>query len=374
MKIAVVTRMLRRDKLEGFGVFTHEILSRMVKAHPEHEFLFLFDRKYDKEFIYAGNVTPFVLPPPASHPLLLVFWYQYRLRWFLEKHKPDILVSPDGGIPLHTSVKTLSVIHDLNFEHFPGDMPKGVRGYYQNYYRKISKAASRLITVSEFSRKDLVETYNVPPAKVDVVYNGAGQKFRPLDEKEIAAAREKYSSSFPYFLFVGSIHQRKNLPNMMKAFTDFRKSAGSEFRFIIAGAKRWWNEEMENAFRQSPFMNDILFIGRVSDDELTALTGGAHALLFVSRFEGFGIPIIEAMKCGVPVITSNTSSMPEVAGGAGLLVSPDSVTEISNAMKRITSDKSLWDDLSDKGKKRAERFSWNESAELFWKSIEKTVS
>ena len=374
MKIAVITRMLRKDKLEGFGVFTHEILSRMVKSHPEHEFLFLFDRKYDARFIYSKNVKAFVLLPPASHPRLLVFWYQYRLKWFLKKHKPDLLVSPDGGIPLDTSTPALSVIHDLNFEHFPGDLPIGVRNYYQYYYSRIAQIAKRLISVSEFSKEDIQKRYGVPSEKIDVVYNGVGAQFAPLTNEEISETRVRFSSSLPYFLFVGSIHQRKNLPNMMSAFTRFRSATGREMKFVVAGAKRWWNEEMENAYESSEFKKDILFIGRVNDNELPKITGAAFALLFASRFEGFGIPIVEAMKCGVPVITSKSSSMPEVAGGAAILVDPDSVDEIYNAMKLISDDESLRTDLSQRGKERAKAFSWDHSAQLFWNSIEKTVS
>jgi len=374
MKIAVVTRMLRKDKLEGFGVFTHEIFSRLARQHPEHEFFFLFDRKFDEEFIYAKNVKPFILLPPASHYRLLVFWYQYSLKWFLKKHKPNILISPDGGIPLKTAVKSLSVIHDLNFEHFPEDLPKGVRNYYQFYYRKIAHKATRLITVSEFSKKDIQKIYQVNPEKIDVVYNGVGEKFRPLTENEIAETRNEVTSGLQYFLFVGSIHQRKNLPNMMKAFTEFRKTSSEEILFVIAGAKRWWNEEMENAYEQSAYKKDIRFIGRVENDNLPKVIGSAYALLFASRFEGFGIPIIEAMKCGVPVITSTSSSMPEVAGDAALLVNPDSVESICEAMKKIASDPALRKGLSSKGIERANTFSWDQSSQRFWSSIEKTVS
>ena len=374
MQIAVVTRMLRKGKLEGFGVFTHEILSRLVNSHPEHRFIFLFDRKFDPGFVYADNVRPVVLLPPASHPKLLVFWYQYRLRWFLKKYKPDLLVSPDGGIPLHSSVPALSVIHDLNFEHFPEDLPSGVRNYYQKYYRGIAQKATRLVTVSEFSKKDIEKVYGVSPEKLDVIYNGVGDTFRPLTESEISDTRKKISSGMPYFLFIGSIHQRKNLPNMMRAFSGFRKSNPGAMKFIIAGAKRWWNEEMEEAYTGSAFRNDIHFTGRVADDDLPGIMGAAHVLLFASRFEGFGIPIVEAMKCGVPVITSTTSSMPEVAGDAGILVDPDSVESISGAMKKAAFDEGLRKSLTEKGLKRAQAFSWDRSAQLFWKSIEKTVS
>ena len=366
--------MLRKDKLEGFGVFTHELLSRITSQHPEHEFMFLFDRPFDERFIYSDNVHPYVLYPPASHPLLLKFWYQYRLRWFIDNQKPDVLISPDGGIPLQTGIKTLSVIHDLNFEHFPEDLPEGVGNYYRNYYRQIARRATRLVTVSEFSKKDIVDTYEIDPDKIDVVYNAVGDKFMPLGEAEAKKVREEFSGSQPYFLFVGSIHQRKNLPKMMEAFTRFRITSSTPFKFIIAGAKRWWNSEMENAYATSPYKNDIVFIGRIDDEKLPKITGAAFTLLFASRFEGFGIPIVEAMKCGVPVITSDTSSMPEVAGGAAMLVNPEDVEGICAAMNKIVQDEKLRINISSLGKERAKSFSWDNSARSLWSSIKKTVS
>ena len=363
MKIAVVTRMLRKDKLEGFGVFTHELLSRMVRQHPGHEFQFLFDRPYDAEFLYEKNVRPFILGPPARHPLLLAYWYQVRLNSFLKRHRPDVLVSPDGGIPLPSPVPTVAIIHDLNFEHFPADMPFFTRWYYRRYYKQIAHRSTRLVTVSEFSKSDLSKTYAVDPEKIDVVYNGVGNQFQPLPLQEMEAVRKQYASGSPYFLFVGSIHKRKNLPNMIRAFSLFRKETSSQTRFIIAGARRWWDEEMDKALAESAVRSDILFPGRIPDDELPRLTASAEALIFASRFEGFGIPIIEAMKCGVPVITSNVSSMPEIAGTAGVLVNPESVDEIASAMKKIHLDGPYREELIQKGLERSKTFNWDVSAE-----------
>ena len=369
MKIAVVTRMLRKDKLEGFGVFTHELFSRITRNHPDANFLFVFDRAFDEEFVYGKNVTPFVVSPPARHPILLGYWYQSRLGAFLKKHKPDVLVSPDGAIPLNSHLPSVSVIHDLNFEHFPEDLPYFARTYFRRYYRRAAQYATRVVTVSEFSKQDLAQTYKIDPGKVEVVYNGVDEKFHPLTEGQIHAAREKFAGGKPYFLFVGSIHKRKNLPNMIRAYGLFRKEFADGPRFVIAGARRWWDDEMEDALTKSNFRDDILFPGRISSEDLPLLTGGATGLLFVSRFEGFGIPVIEAMKCGVPVITSGTTSLPEIAGEAALFADPGSAESIAAAIRKLHKDDPLRKKMAEAGLKRAAFFSWDASAEKLWKVI-----
>jgi len=373
MKIAVITRMLRKDKIEGIGMFAKEILSRIVRNHPEHEFTFLFDRKYDEEFVFAKNVTPFILAFPARHPVQMAYWHQVALKNYLKKNKHDILISPDGSIPLNAEVPTIAVIHDLNFEYFPEDLPFSFRLYYTYYYPRIAKVASRIVTVSEFSKSDLLKFYNVDGSKVDVAYNAVGDEFKKLEEVKIKEVRNKYSSGLPYFFFIGSLHKRKNIDGMIKAYDHFRSSSSSPVKFIFAGAKRWWTKEMEEAFSSSPYKNDIHFIGRVTDTQLVELIGGAYALMYPSKFEGFGIPIVEAMKCGVPVITSNETAMPEIAGDAAMLVNPHSVESMSDAMIKLVSDEGLRQTLIAKGFEQSKKFSWDQSADKMWKSIERTV-
>ncbi len=370
MNIAVNTRLLIKDKLEGIGWFTYESLKLITTQHPEHHFYFIFDRPYDPEFIFSSNITPIVLSPQARHPLLFWFWFEIRLPRLLKQLNPDLFLSPDGYLSLKTPVKSMAVFHDLNFEHYPKDLPYSFRRHYRHYFPKFAKKAIRIATVSEFSRQDIIQQYGKSHQLIDVVYDGANESYRPLSPEMISGTREKYTSGCPYFIFIGSLHPRKNLVNLFKAFDLFRKDHSGEVKLLIVGAKKWWTKEISKAFREMQYSNDVVFSGRLNSDELVQVLGAALALTYVSYFEGFGIPIVEAFRCGVPVITSNVTSMPEVAGNAALLVNPFQPLSIAGAMKKIAEDENLRQDLIRKGLERKEEFTWQKTANLLWESIE----
>ncbi len=168
MKIAVNTRLLLPNRLEGIGWFTYEILQRLCVQHPEVEWLFIFDRPYKPHFVVSSNVTPIVAPPQARHPLLWHLWLEYSLPYIFKKHKPDLFLSPDGYVSMRSKVKTLAVLHDINFEHFPEYIPKKVRGYFLKNFRRFAKRANRVATVSQYSKNDIVNTYGLNPNKIDL--------------------------------------------------------------------------------------------------------------------------------------------------------------------------------------------------------------
>ncbi len=360
--------------MEGIGYFTYESFRRIVKAHPEHEFIFIFDRPYDESFIFSENITPVVASPPARHPLLWYLWYEHSLPRVFKKTKADLFIGTDGYLSVASKIKTLSVFHDINFEHYPEDVPFFNRLFYRHYFPIYAQTAARIAAVSEFTKNDVVEKYKIDARKIDIVYNGVSEQFNPLSAAEITQVRNKFTQGQPYFLFVGSLHQRKNISNMLKAFDEYKKSASSPVKMVLAGAKRWWTDEMEKTLEQMQFKSDVIFTGRVSFDDLCKITSGALAMTYVSTFEGFGIPIIEAMRSGVPVITSNVTSMPEVAGNAALLCDPFSVSSIAESMMKIANDEQLRKTLIEAGLKRQNDFSWDKTAVQLWNSIEKTIS
>ena len=179
MRIAVNTRLLLPGKLDGIGWFSYHTLSRITKAHSDIEFLFLFDRPWTEEFVFADNVTPVAIFPQARHPFLYYLWFEYAIPIALEKHKADLFLSPDGYLSLSTTTPQVGVIHDLNFEHYPADLPFLTRKYYRNYFPRFARMAKRLATVSEFSKQDIVQQYKVDPSKIDVVFNGVDERFVP---------------------------------------------------------------------------------------------------------------------------------------------------------------------------------------------------
>jgi glycosyltransferase involved in cell wall biosynthesis len=368
MRIAVNTRLLLKGKLEGIGWVAFETLKRIVLAHPEVEFYFIFDRKPSPMFLFADNVKPVVLFPQARHPFLFIWFFELSIPRALRKIKADLFYSPDGYLSLRSKVPQVVEFHDLNFEHFPGDMPKIHLWHYKKFFPKFAKKAQRIITVSEFSKQDIVDCYGVDPQKIDVAYNGVNEIFKPLSEAEKSVVRASYSFGHPYFMFVGSLHPRKNLARLFTAFDKFKQRNRNDVKLVIVGEKRWWTEPIQKAYDAINCKNDVIFVGRLSAEDLHKVTAAALASVYVSYFEGFGIPILEAFRCDTPVITSNVTSMPEVAQDAALLVDPFNEDSIAEAMIKVL-DENVRKDLIVKGRERAKDFSWNHAAEVIWNSL-----
>ncbi|MBE0649743.1 MAG: glycosyltransferase family 4 protein [Bacteroidales bacterium] len=374
MVIAVNTRLLLKNRLEGIGWFIYENFRRIVKAHPEHRFYFLFDRPFDPEFVFAENVTPVVIGPPARHPVLHYLWFEMMLPGALKKIKPDLFISPDAYNSLASPFRNMVVIHDLNFEHYPEFMPWKDRVYYRYFSPKYAEKADHIVTVSEFTKQDIFNLYNIPMEKITVIPNGAHALYTPLTEEKKSAIRQEFLQGKQYFIFIGALNPRKNIARMLRAFDTYKKTNQTDTKLVIVGDKMYWNREMELSYRGLKHKADVLFTGRQEPERLKDLLGAALALVYVPLFEGFGIPVVEAFHAEVPVISSKITSIPEVAGDAALLVDPFNREAIADAMKRITFDADLRKELTEKGKKRGALYSWDKTAEMFWSSIESVLS
>ena len=374
MEIVVNTRLLIKDKLEGIGWFSYETLKRITNDHPEDHFIFLFDRDFDEDFIFADNVTPLILAPQARHPFLFYWWFEFSVANFLNKFNPDLFLSPDGYLSLKANCKQLAVMHDLNFEHYPNDLPFLVRKYYKHFFPKFAHKATRIATVSEFSKKDIVKTYNIDASTIDVVYNGCNTMYAPINDELKIGTKQKFSAGCDYFLFIGALHPRKNISRLFEAFDKFKNMQSNNVKMVVVGEKYYWTSDIKRTYIDMQHKEDVIFTGRLSPDELKNVIGSAIAMTYVPYFEGFGIPIIEAMNCDIPVITSNVTSMPEIAADAALLVDPFSIESIANAMLYIYKDDDMRNVLIEKGRKRKLDFSWDKTAAALWDSIERTVN
>ena len=360
--------------MEGMGWFGYESMKRIAASHPEHEFIFIFDRPYHEDFISSSNIKAKVLFPPTRHPFLWIFWFEISLPFYLFRLKPDLFVSPDGMISLLSSTKSVAVIHDLNFIYYKKDMPLLVEKYYNFFFPRFAKKAHRLATVSHYSKQDIVKNYAIPENKIDVVGNGSNELYQPITEELKSSIRAEISQAEPYFLFVGAMHPRKNIANLFKAFDHFKTATNSKTKLVIVGSKMYWRADINEAYESIQHKAEVVFTGRLAPEKLKEVIGAAHALTYVPYFEGFGIPIIEAMSCDVPVITSNLTSMPEIAGDAALLVNPFSIEEISAALQRIDSSEALRQELIAKGRIRRKAYSWNITAEKLWDCIAKALN
>lgn len=369
MRIAVNTRFLLPSKMEGFGWYTFEIVKRLVENHPEHEFIFFFDRSFDQKFVFGSNVTPVVLHPAARHPILFRIWFDYSVRRALKKYKADLFFSPDGFLCLKTNVPQIGVIHDINFEHHPGDLPTSARNYLLKFFPKFARKATHLITVSDYSKQDICTTYGISPSKISVAWNGASEAFQPLEEEEKHAIRAKYVGGRNYLLFVGALHPRKNVKRLIEAYSNLlAEKPAFDYELVIVGEALWKRSGFDLSI-DDQVKAHIHFTGHLPLNELARVMGAASIFTFVPYFEGFGIPLVEAMRCGTPILSGNLTSLPEVAGDAALYCDPMNVTDITDKLRELCSNKQLQLELSEKGLKRSELFSWDEAANTVWQAI-----
>lgn len=373
MIIAVNTRLLLKERLEGIGWFSFETLKRITILHPEHTFLFLFDRPYDTGFIFSDNIIPLVIAPRTRHPLLWYAWFEWSLPGILSKHKASLFFSPDGYMPLSLKIPSIIVIHDINFHHRPGDLPPSSRFYYRKFFPLFASHSDRILTVSEYSRKDIADSYGISPDKIDVVYNGVNHAFRPLQPEIVTRVRNEYTGGLPYYVFVGSFHPRKNLARLMMAFNLFREQSPEAYKLVIVGEKMFMSGDIDKTYAKLKHKEDIVFTGRLSPEKLSDVMGASSGLTFVPLFEGFGIPLLEAMNCDIPILTSNVTSLPEIAGKSAIYCDPLDIHDISKGMLSLATQPDLKKALVSEGRIRRESFNWDLTADKVWKSLLKII-
>lgn len=270
-------------------------------------------------------------------------------------HATEHLLPPLRGIP------TVLTVHDLIFRHLPEHHKRLNRWYLNATMPLYCRRATHIIAVSEATRQDLSAAYNVPPEKVTVVLEAADPQFKPQPPERVRYAQGVYGLPELYLLYVGTIEPRKNLTRLLHAWEPLYVG-GDAPPLVMAGKRGWLAEDFYAALDASPAREGVRFTGYVADDDLPALYSGALAFVFPSLYEGFGLPPLEAMACGAPVLCSNTSSLPEVVGDAAILVEPTSVDAIREGLRRLLSDAELRAELRARGLQRAAMFSWKRAA------------
>ncbi len=353
--------------MEGVCRYMHETLSRMVRNHPEHEFVFFFDRSYSEEFVYADNVTPVKVSPPTRHPILWYVWFEWQIPRLLKKYKIDVFYSPDTYNSLQTKVPSLIVSHDIAYAHYPEHIPQKTLSYYKKFFPKFHQHAKAIVAVSESTKQDIIKEYGLEANKIVVGYNACPSDVIPFDESQKKEIRERLTQGRPYFIYVGSIHPRKNVHRLLLAFEKFKEQGNEEYKLLIVGRMAWKTDEFKKILVGMNSRKDVEILSGERQNLLEALAA-SEGLVYVSLFEGFGIPILEAMKLDVPVISSNCSSMPEAAGQAAILIDPNNVEAISEAMTAFT-DTKLREKYIQKGREQLLKFDWEKTAEINFQAI-----
>jgi glycosyltransferase involved in cell wall biosynthesis len=363
MKIAINARFSGQSIMEGYGRFTNGLVSAMVSAQPGDDFVMMYDRQPEISVIRGSNVDERIKGPAARHPLLWKLWYDVSMSAMASKSRADVIFSPDGFCSLHSSIPQVLAIHDLAYLHFPAGISSLYRWYYRHYTPLFIRKAKHIVTVSEFSMQDIIHHYPQAKGKISVVHNAADKGFHPLDWKVKEQVKEKYAGGSEYFLYAGSIHPRKNLLNLLKGFSWFKKRQRSNMKLILAGRLAWGADEFIRQMQTYKYRDEVILAGYVTDKEMQQLSGAAYAMVYPSHWEGFGLPVLEAMQSGVPVITSSNSSMPEICGDAAMYCEPGDSEAWGKAMGHLFKDENFRRELVEKGLARASEFSWEKSAE-----------
>lgn len=343
----------------------------MVHAHPEDTFIFLFDRPFDARIVYAENVIPLVLKPPARFAPQFLAWFEWAVPKALKIHGAEVFFSPESMCSFTSKVPTVMTCHDLVPLHIPEQIPLLHRHFLQYFLPKFLRRADQVLTVSEYVRQDITRTCGISLEKISTVYNGCREGFSPLNEGEKQEVREKFSESKAYFFYAGAIHPRKNIPRLIRAFDLFKTKTSAPLKLLLAGRFAWQTGEVRSAYDNAVHRSDIHFLGYVSEEDLTRLTAAATALTYLSLSEGFGLPMLEAMYCDTPVLAANATCLPEIAGDAALLVDPLSEVAIAQGMEKLCSDKGFAQKLVQNGRVRRESFSWDRAAEQVYESLKK---
>ena len=374
MKIVVDTRVLQKDCQEGYSYFLCEVLKRVVKKYSDHEFIFVFDRSYDAEFLFNKNVTAVVTGPGVNNPLLWKLWYDVKIPALLRKHNADIFVSTDGICSLTAKTPQCVIVHDLSFLNYPSFIKKTDLFFYKRYFKKFLQKANSIITVSEFLKAIVSDQYAVKEEKVIVVHGAAKEIFSPLNENRKEEIKNKYTGGKNYFIYAGDIHPQKNLINLLKAFSGFKKRQKSNWKLVLTGKLDKNYKSFGESIKTYKYRDEVVILtGQLEEKEKAGLLGSAYAFIYPSLKEGFGLAVLEAMNCHVPVLTSPHSAMQEIARDAALYADPADHKDIADKMMLLYKDESLRNGLIEKGKLIAAQYSWDKTVDLFWQSILKAI-
>jgi glycosyltransferase involved in cell wall biosynthesis len=356
MRVGIDARLVYYSQA-GIGQYILHLVNGLAKVDTDSEYVLLQSRKDDTTILEEPNFRRVSLWTPSHHRL-----ERYSLNVELMRLGLDVLHSPDFIPPHRPSCKSVITVHDLAFLLYPHFLTKESARYYGHIDQAV-RWTDHIIAVSESTKRDTIQHLGVLKDKITVVYEAANPIFGPVDRDEARReVRNRHGVDGPFVLFVSTIEPRKNVPTLLRAIWHLRESYKADVRLVVAGGKGWLFEDAFAVVEELELDDTVHFVGRVSSEDLLYLYNAAEMLAHPAFYEGFGLPPLEAMVCGLPVIVSNVASLPEVVGDAGLLIDPHDVDELTVALWRVLSDSGLREEMQEKGLRQASRFSWERAA------------
>lgn len=382
MKIGIDIRCLEGQKKTGVEEYTINLLRNILDSDKKNEYVLFFNALKGKTLDLKWlNKYPNVKIKSFRYPNKIF----NLLAWYFNWPKIDRLV---GGVDIFwmpninfgafsKKTKLIITMHDLSFEIMPENFPWKTRlWHFLINPKKLCKKADKIVAVSDSTKKDLEIFYKEDTEKVSVIHSAVSDDFKILDrnDSKMIEVKEKYGLPYHFILYLGTIEPRKNIVGITKAYNQLRRIKNQNldrYKLVIAGAKGWKENGIIEEMNKSPFQNDILLLGFIDSKDKPYLYNLASLFVYPSFFEGFGFPPLEAMNCGIPVITSNNSSLPEVVGNAGILIDPEKPDELYKAMRETLLNKDFRVKMRQKGLERAKTFSWKSCAEQFLEEVDK---
>jgi glycosyltransferase involved in cell wall biosynthesis len=379
MDIIIDIRALMGGKVSGVEVYITRLLTHLFEKDKTNRYL-LFCNAYAADISdpeYSNNRNVKILRTKIPNKILNISlsllnfpkldkYIGNKQKYFLN-FKPEVFLMPDlRPVALSKNIRTIQVIHDLSFKHFPAFYSIKTRLYHHllRVKKQITKA-DKIIAVSRFTKEDIIKTYKPDQEKIEVIYEGVDENFGSGRGQNKVDLLTKYNIPEDYFLFLATLEPRRNLKRLLEAFAEFKNSTTNHIKLVLAGIK---NEQIFNSTRLK-LSKDVILTGFIAEVDKAELFKNARAFIYPSLYEGFGLPLLEAMKCGTPIITSNKSSMPEIVGDSALTVNPYDSRSIEKAMHKIL-DQRVVAGLKSKMNCQIKKFSWNKCAEQTLKIIE----
>jgi glycosyltransferase involved in cell wall biosynthesis len=356
MRIGIDARLLHYQA-GGISQYTRQLVAALAALDADNDYHILHMRQQRPALPAAANVHPVACWTPSHHR-----FERLALALELLPLRLDLLHSTDFIPPAFGYRHGIITVHDLNFLYFPEFLTPDSRAYYVDQIAWAVRRAGRIIAVSDATRVDLIERLGVPEHKVAVVYEAAGAEFQPWSPEAYAPLLARYRISPGFILFVGTLEPRKNLPTLLQAYARLRSQNGGAPTLVFAGRKGWLFQEVFTTAARLELVRHVRFVEDVRREELPGLYSAASALVLPSFYEGFGLPALEALQCGTPVVASNRAALPEIVGDAGLLVEPNDPEALAGALARVLADGALRAELRERGLARARQFSWQRAA------------
>jgi glycosyltransferase involved in cell wall biosynthesis len=342
----------------GVEKYASELIKNLAVLDTKNEYRLYFRTPPLEKFKQLPkNFVTKLIPFPK-------FWTQTRLALELLIHPVGVFMLPIQALPFLHPAKSVIVVHDIAYEFFPEAFPAFMKFYLKLTTRFGVANAKKIITVSQSTKNDVVKVYGVDPSKIEVIHLGVDAKYQPLAYDQTQAVLDKYGLSHKkYILFLGTLQPRKNIVRLTDAYVKLKKDYRIEEKLVIVGGKGWLWEPIVQKLESAKLSDAVVHLGYVDEADKVALYNGATLLTLPALYEGFGLPPLEAMASGTPVVVSNISSLPEVVGDAGVLVDPNSVDSIAEGILKVLMDKNLQNEMSQKGMMRAKEFTWGKTAE-----------